>query len=361
MRLPVSALLVLIAACVAVGAFVGPYLPSDKVASMLGNAPAQATPSREAPDPIVVETALAAAGNVVASVSSVGTLQANQSVEIQPEIEGKVASVGFKEGDRVRKGDQLIELDRAILAAELARANATLNFAETEYRRANTLAGQGVGTGRAKEEAASALKIAEANAALAEARLQKTIIVAPFDGIVGLSDVTIGRFLHVGDRIVNLESIDPLKVDFRVPEVFLASLKVGQKISMTVDAFPGQSFIGEVYAIDPLVDVNGRAVKLRARVANPDGHLRPGLFARISLTLDEHDGACLVPESALFPQGGDQFVYVVREGKAHRVKVRLGERSAGEVEILEGVSIGEEVVTSGQLKLFDGAAVAIRK
>jgi len=311
--------------------------------------------------PISIDVAAVTTGAVTTKINSVGSLLADKSVTIQPEIAGIVAHVGFSEGSKVQANDILIELDSTILSAELARAEATLALQQQNYSRALTLAAQGSGTTRARDEATAALSTARAELQLSKARLEKATIRAPFAGIVGLSTVTPGRFVAVGERIVNLESINPIKVDFRIPENFLSQLKIGQTIAVTVDAFPNAAFQGTVYAMDPLVDVNGRAVKLRARIANEDGGLKPGLFARVALTLQERPNAMLVPEAALMPQGNDQFVYRVQDNKVRMVKIRTGERRDAQVEVLEGLAVGDLVAVAGQQKLFEGAAVKIEK
>ncbi len=356
-------LLILLAAVAGAAAFgvQAGYVDIEAIRAAFASRKSEA-PAARAPktDPVAVEVATVTAGRMTTRITALGTLQADQSVVIQPEIAGKVVRVGFREGERVKAGTVLIELDRSILAAEQQQAKAALELAELNYRRADTLSKQGIGTTRSRDEAVSAYQTAVAENELTKARLQKTTITAPFDGMVGLSDVTVGRFLNVGDRIVNLEAIDPLKVDFRVPELFLPALRIGQAVSITIDAYPGRSFEGKVYAIDPLVDVNGRAVKLRARVGNTDGALKPGLFARVELTTDAREEATLVPEAALIPQGQDRFVYRVDGDKVSYVKVTLGERRAGVAEIRSGLKPGDRVVTAGQLKLFDGAPVDIR-
>jgi membrane fusion protein, multidrug efflux system len=332
----------------------------ELVAERTGVPAKAAVPAKLASKPISVEVVAVKLGPISTKVSALGTLQASQSVVIQPEIAGKVTKVGFREGDRVKAGSVLIELDRSILAAEMEQAKTSLELADGNYKRTETLSKQGSATVRSRDEASAAYQNARSSVELARARLQKSTILAPFDGVVGLSDVTIGRYLGVGDRIVNLEAIDPLKVDFRVPELFLGSLRIGQPVAISVDAFPSKPFRGEVYAIDPLVDVEGRAVRLRARVANPDAVLRPGLFARVQLTIDQRQNAMLLPESALVPQGLDRFVYRVVDGAVSFTKVDVGERSAGQVEITGGVKPGDAIVTAGQLKLFDGATVDVR-
>ncbi len=319
-----------------------------------------ATPTPGAPQAaIVVEVAPVRRDRISSRVAAIGTLHADQSVVIQPEIPGKVTRVGFREGDRVQAGSVLIELDRSILAAELEQARTARVLAEANYRRADALARQGSGTPRARDEAAAAFETTGASVELMIARLAKAKILAPFDGVVGLSDVTVGRLLAIGERIVNLERIDPLKVDFRVPETFLGAVKVGQTIALSVDAFHDRTFEGQVYAIDPLVDVNGRAIRLRARLPNGDLTLRPGLFARVQLVVDVREDAMIVPEGVIVPQGQNRFVYRVEAGRARWTKVTVGERRAGEIEIREGLKPGDVVVTAGQLKLFDGAQVEI--
>lgn len=356
-------LLAILALAVGAGAVWSDRIDIAALRDLVGRQSAATPPPANLPkkaEKIAVEVAPVKVAAVSTSVSALGTLQANQSVTIQPEIAGKVVKVGFKEGDGVKAGTILIELDRSILAAEAEQAKTTLELAEINYRRADVLAKQGIGTARSRDEAVAAYSNAQTALELARARLQKTTIVAPFDGVVGLSNITVGRYLAVGDRIVNLESIDPVKVDFRVPELFLPAVSVGQKVEVTVDAFPSRSFTGEVYAIDPLVDVEGRAVSLRARIPNPDGALRPGLFARVRLTIDQRPNAMLIPETALVPQGTDRYVYRVNDGAVTYVKVTTGERRAGEVEITDGLSPGDIVVTAGQLKLYDGAEVRIQ-
>ncbi len=329
------------------------------VQTLLGTRPPAAATPAPAAAPVSVDVAHVTTGSVSTVINAVGSLLADKSITVQPEIAGIVSKVGFSEGTRVEADHVLIQLDSTILAAELDRAEAALALSQQNYSRAQTLAAQGSGTTRARDEAAAALSTARAELQLAKARLDKATIRAPFAGIVGLSNVTPGRFVAAGERIVNLESINPIKVDFRIPENFLSQLQIGQIIAVTVDAFPNAAFQGTVYAMDPLVDVNGRAVRLRARIDNEDGGLKPGLFARVTLTLEERPNAMLVPEAALVPQGNDQYVYRVAGDKVDYVKIRIGERRSAQVEVLEGLSVGDVVVVAGQVKLFNGARIKI--
>jgi membrane fusion protein (multidrug efflux system) len=195
--------------------------------------------------------------------------------------------------------------------------------------------------------------------------LSKKTLVAPFDAIAGLRRTSPGDYVSDGDDIVNLEKIQPLKVDFRVPELFLPNLRVGRSISVRLDAFPEQAFAGRILAINPLVDAGGRAVVIRAQVANEDGALRPGLFARVTLSLSEQADALFMPEAALVPEAGRQYVFRFepgaegQPGKAVRVAVETGMRLPGEVQVKSGLAAGDRVVTAGVLKIRDGSPVVL--
>ncbi len=168
-----------------------------------------------------------------------------------------------------------------------------------------------------------------------------------------------GDYVKEGADIVNLESIDPLKVDFRVPEIYLRQVKVGQSLEVQLDALPGRTFEGKVFALNPLVDAAGRSIVIRAIVRNPDTSLRPGMFARVRLITKDEQNALVVPEQAIVPQGDDQFVYRVADGSANRVKIDVGQRRDGMVEVVRGLDANDMIVTAGQLKIRDGAAVTI--
>ncbi|MSP68486.1 MAG: efflux RND transporter periplasmic adaptor subunit [Alphaproteobacteria bacterium] len=309
--------------------------------------------------PIPVEAAKATVDTISQEIAAVGTLQSNESVVVQPEIAGRVARLMFKEGEKIAAGAPLVELDQTILKAELAQARAELTLSEANAARTDTLFRQGTATARARDEAIAKLEADQARIALARAKLEKGTILAPFAGVLGLRNISVGQYVGPGDRIVNLESIDPLKVDFRVPEIFHAALKRGQTLRISVDARPNDSFDGIVYAIDPLVDQNGRAVRLRATVPNPKDMLAPGMFARIILVVGVRENAVLVPETAIVPVQNDVVIYRIEQGKAIATKVRTGLRKPGFVEILEGIAPNTVVVTAGQIRLRDGAPVEI--
>jgi membrane fusion protein, multidrug efflux system len=205
--------------------------------------------------------------------------------------------------------------------------------------------------------AAANLQAAVAALALSQARLEKTRILAPFAGTAGLRRVSPGDYVGTGQDLVNLEAMTTMKVDFRVDQTALPALRVGQSLQVEIDAWPGERFDAEVYAIDPRVADSTRSIALRARMANPDGRLRPGQFARVRLTVERRQDAIVIPEQAVFPRGEQQFVFVVADGRAQLRAVRLGQRVPGSTEIVDGLQVGEAVVVAGVQLLSDGRPV----
>jgi membrane fusion protein (multidrug efflux system) len=314
-------------------------------------------PSGVAAMAVPVETAAVQVGPIQRRLTAVGSLRSNESVILRPEIAGRIVEFRFEEGERVEKGQPLVLLDDSVWRTAVAQAQAALELSQANYERAVDLLQRKAGTTKARDEAFAQMRVDQAVLELARARLDKSVITAPFEGVVGLRKVSVGDFVDVGQDMVNLEQIDPLKADFRVAEIYLGAVRPGQRIELAVDAFPGETFAGEVYAIDPLIDESGRSIVLRARLPNAEGRLRPGLFARVTLVLNERDDALQIPEQALVPQGQDQFVFRVVDGKAMLTKVQVGIRREGMVEIVSGLGPEDEVVTAGQLKIRDGAPV----
>jgi len=336
-----------------------PGAPGKSAAAAAGGAASTGKgPGGPAPA-VMVEAITAATSPMPQTITAVGSLRSDESVTVRPEVAGRVVAIGFQEGRPVAKGSTLVKLDPAVNEAEVQQAKANLTLAKSKYERAIDLQKQGFISGQAKDEAENNLKVAEAAEALAAARLAKTEIRAPFSGIIGLRSVSIGDYVKEGQDLVNLEAVDPLKVDFRLPEVYLKQVQVGQTLQVSLDALPGRDYQGKVFAINPLVDAAGRAIVIRAQVSNADTALRPGMFARVRLlTKDERD-ALVLPEQALVPQGEEQYVFRVVNGKAARTKVEVGQRRDGRVEIVKGVAPGETIVTAGQLKIRDGVAVTL--
>lgn len=319
-------------------------------------APAGVAPPSPA---IPVEVASATTEELVLSIPAVGTLRSNESVQVSPEIAGRIVELEAEEGAAVAAGDPIATLDQSIYQAQIAEVQARITLSESNFERARELLARQAGTQRALDEAEAQLKADRADLQVAQALLDKTIVRAPFDGVLGLRRVSVGQYVDAGDVIVNLESIDPLKVDFRVPEIYFRQTTVDQAISVTVDALSDEPVQGAVYAIDPLVDENGRSLVLRARIPNDDGRLRPGLFARIELIYDRRAGALMVPEAALVPIGRNSYVYRIEDNHATLVQIEIGQRLRGRIEVTSGLAAGDVVVTAGQLRLYDGAEVTI--
>ncbi|MCL1860794.1 MAG: efflux RND transporter periplasmic adaptor subunit [Proteobacteria bacterium] len=318
------------------------------------------TVSRPAQQVTQVEVAKVTVREIADDVSAVGTLVSNGSVILRPEVAGRVAVIRFRDGMAVRKGDVLVELDAAVQSAEARQAQAELSLAKANADRVEDLFARQFVSGSARDEAVSRLEVARANVALAQARLERTRIRAPFDGIVGIRKVNVGDYVRDGDALINIEDIAVLKLDFRLPELYLSRVRPGQELEVTSDVMPNMVFPAQVEAIDPLVDAEGRAVLLRARLANDEGRLRPGVFARVRLIVERRDNVMLIPESALIPAPGQtQYVFRVNEGIARQVGVRIGMRRTAEIEIVEGLAPGDLVVAAGQFKLRDGAPVAV--
>ncbi|MCP1336471.1 efflux RND transporter periplasmic adaptor subunit [Futiania mangrovi] len=291
-------------------------------------------------------------------VDVVGSLLANETVIVRPEIAGRITAISFEEGQRVAKGDLLFTLDDSIYAAELEQDEAALLLSQRTFDRARELLQRGAGTARSRDEAVSQLEVDRAGVELARARLEKTRLRAPFEGIVGLRRVSVGAYVTPGQDLVDIADIDPIKVEFRVPERYSAQLREGLEVEIIVDALQGRTFSGSVYALSPVADVEGRSIAMRARIPNAESLLRPGLFSRVRLVLDTRENVVSVPEQAIVTRADGRYVYRVTAGQTVEfVKVRLGVRQPGWVEIVEGIAPGETVVTAGQLKLRPGDKV----
>ncbi len=329
--------------------------PSD--ASKTATAPAASTPGSG--PAVSVEAIKVERLALPQGITAVGSLRSDESITLRPEVAGRISAIQFREGERVAKGAPLVKLDPSVTQAELQQAQANMVLAKAKYDRAIDLQGKGFISGQARDEAENNLKVGEAALALARAKLAKLSIEAPFSGIIGLRSVSVGDYVKEGADMVNLEAIDPLKVDFRVPEIYLSQIRVGQSLQMTLDAMPGKTYEGKVFAINPLVDTAGRAVVIRAQVRNQDTTLRPGMFARVRLLTHETKEALVVPEQAIVPQGDEWFVYRVVDGKAQRAKVEIGQRRDGKAEVMKGLRDGDVVVTAGQLKIRDGVPVQV--
>jgi membrane fusion protein (multidrug efflux system) len=309
--------------------------------------------------PVPVEVVQLAPQRVVEELQAVGTMRANQSVVLRPEVTGRVAAIGFRDGQYVKKGQLLVGLDAALNEAEVAQAKAELELANANLKRTADLASKNFVSSSAQDTAESNVTVLAARLQLAQARLSKMRIVAPFDGVVGLRAISIGDVVKDGTDLVNVEDIGRLKVDFRLPERTFTQLKVGQAVEVTTDAVPGALYKGRVDAINPRIESGGRSLEVRAELPNTDGKLRPGMFARVRVIVGDRAEALLVPEEAIVPQGDNFFVFRVVDDKAQRVPVKLGVRREGQVELLDNVKPGDRVVTAGVRVQRDGQPVRV--
>lgn len=290
---------------------------------------------------------------------AVGSLRADESVMIRPEIAGRVGRIAFAEGARVKRGELLVALDDAEYRALVASSASQARLDAQRLARAEDLFKKKFISSQALDEARSNWARALAKQREDEAKLAKTLVHAPFPGVVGLRQVSEGAYVAAGTDIARLDKIDVIKLDFRVPEITLSRLAAGQSLRVAVDAYPDAQFSGQIYAIEPAIDEQTRTVLVRARVGNPELQLRPGMFARVNLQLGVREQAVWVPEEAIVPRGRDSFVFRVVNAKAEEVRVRTGARKVGEVEIIEGVTAGDLVVTEGNHRLRPGATVAV--
>lgn len=295
-------------------------------------------------------------------LQTVGSLRADESVVVRPEVAGRISRIHFTEGGRVAAGQPLFTLDGSLAQASLNEASANLENSRRAAGRAGELVDEKLIARADFDTARAALGVDQARVASARTALSKMTLRAPFSGQIGLREVSVGEVVNAGQDLVTLVRMDPMEVDFSVPEAAIAQLRNGQTVVVSVDAYPGEEFTGEVVAIDPVVDPNSRSAKLRAQIPNPDARLRPGQFAQLRInTGSGRADALLVPEQALMQDGATRFVYTVVDGKAKKTVVRTGTRVPGKFQVLEGLKPGDVVITAGQGKpmMQDGMPVAV--
>lgn len=342
------------------GALLAAALVSAQAQEKGARAGGDAKPAAGKPvPPMPVRAQAARVGPAVDDASAVGSLRADEAIVIRPEIAGRIERIAFGEGQAVRKGDLLVQIDAAELRAVLASSSAQATLEAQRLERAEDLFRKKFISEQGLDEARSNHARARAKQREDEARLAKATVRAPFSGVAGLRQVSEGAYLAAGTDIARLEKIDQLKLDFRLPEVFVGRLKPGQALRVAVDAFPGAAFKGAIFAIEPGLDEQTRTVLVRARVENTGLKLRPGMFARVVLQLGTRAEAVWAPEQSIVPRGRDNFLFRIVDGKAEQVKVQLGVRTVGEVEILKGINAGDLVVTEGAERIRPGSPVAV--
>ncbi len=308
--------------------------------------------------PAAVETARATASQLSDDVSAIGTLLADETVAIAPETSGRVAKITFEDGAKVEKGTALFQFDPDLARSDLAEAKARLQLAEASYARNQKLRQSGNVAQSAYDEALSARDVARAAVEAAQVRLDKLTISAPFSGTLGFRNVSEGAYVTAGTPLVQLDKTDRLQVSFSVPELQQQVVEAASRVTFTADALPDQLFTADISALDPAIDVNGRALKVRAQVDNGQGRLRPGLLVRVLVRGAERE-AVMVPEAAILQRAQGAIVFTLSGDTASEVKVKLGKRVDGKVEVREGLSAGDVVVTAGNAQLANGAKVEV--
>ena len=308
--------------------------------------------------PAFVSLAAVRSERISQKLEALGNARANESVDVTSKSSNIVTAVRFRDGEKVNRGQVLVQLDDAQARADVAAADAALTESQAQFNRSRELLNTQALSKSQFDQLEATLKANRARLAAANARLEDTVIRAPFSGHVGLRRVSVGSLINPGTVITTLDDTSVIKLDFAVPENFLASLRRGLAVRATAPAFPGRNFTGTVSSIDSRVDVSTRAVIVRALLSNEDGALKPGMFLNVSLANDDRE-ALVIPEEALTPEAERQYVFVVDGNKAQRREVQIGMRRPGFVEVVSGVNAGEKVVIEGTQKVRDGGAVRV--
>ena len=322
------------------------------------------------PPPTAVETYKAATEAMPRYFESIGTVVAVHQVTVSPQVEGRISALKFESGDTVKQGAVLVQLDDSTERADLASFQAQMRLAQANLARARQLASKQFGSRQDVDVQQSELDQANAGIAKTLAQIDYKLIRAPFDGVLGIRQVNLGQYLAAGAAIVTLTDLDHLYVDFTLPEQDRSQLSVGQAIEIRADAFPQRVFQASIQSMDPQVDPNMRAVKVRAALANPDHALQPGMYGKVRVVLPPEPNVVTIPEPAIDYTVYGESVYLVKEAKekdkdgkpqytAEQTFVTSGAHNNGKVGIVKGIQAGDVVVVGGQLKLHNGAPVSV--
>jgi membrane fusion protein, multidrug efflux system len=294
--------------------------------------------------------------SISVGIEALGTANANEAVDVSSKTSNIVTAIHFNDGQPVRAGDVLVELDRAQASAELAGATADYTESVSSFNRSRDLVATAALSKAQHEQLEATMKANEARVAAARAKVADTYIRAPFSGRVGLRRVSLGKLINPGTVITTLDDTSSIKVDFSVPDIYVSSLREGLQLVARSTAWPGRDFAGRVTSVDSRIDPVTRAVTVRALLPNKDSALKPGMYLTVVLAREQRQ-ALLIPEEALVPEQARQFVYVVANGRVNKREVQIGRRAPGRVEVAQGLEEGERVVTEGTLKLREGTPV----
>jgi membrane fusion protein (multidrug efflux system) len=318
------------------------------------NGPGAAAPA------IPVEVAVAQRDTVIDAIAATGQVEAVQSIELRPEVEGRLVDILVKEGTTVPRGAALFRIDDAELKAQVARAEADRDLAQQSLQRTRELQAQRASSQADLERAEATFRSSDASLDLLKVRLDRTTVRAPFGGVMGQRFVSLGDYITSSTKLATLQTVDPQRAVFQVPERYATALKRDQRITFQVAALQDRQFEGRVDFVDPVVQLPGRTITVKAVVANPRGELQPGMFVEVRLETARRPDAVVIPEEAILSLQQESFAWVVVDGKASRRVVALGVRTPGFVEVTDGVRAGEEVVVGGVEKMAEGAPVATK-
>ncbi len=343
---PINAALLILAA-----------LAACKKAESAGGGPASGGGPGGGPPAMPVEAAAARSDTVVDAILATGQIEALQSIELRPDVEGRLVQILVREGSLVTRGMPLFKIDDAELKAQVAQVTAERDLARQSLTRTRDLLAQKASSQAELERAEATMRGSEAQLQLLKVRLDRTLVRAPFAGVMGQRSVSLGDYVTSDTRLAALQTVSPQRASFQVPERYAEQLKAGQRVTFRVASLPGREFTGNVDFVDPIVQLPGRTILVKARVPNPRRELQAGMFIEARLATAVRPNAVVIPEDAVLPLQGTNFVWVVTDGKATRRQVELGVRTPGFVEVKSGVENNEQVVVGGQERLAEGAPV----
>lgn len=313
-----------------------------------------------APKTIWVQALKVSESTFPLEANAIGTLVA-RSVEISPEVAGHVRKIYFQDGTFVKQDTPLIQLDDDMYQAKHKSSQALLAYSENDYKRKSLLIKQGAITKQAVDQADSDLKEKTANAQESAVMVNKMRLLAPFDGVVGKGKVNLGDYVTTGQGIVMLTDTKHLRIEYNVPEKFLPSLKTGQEVKITSATYPGKIFTGKVTFISPTISIENRSVSLYADVANDKNELAAGMFVNVNQSLGTELKVVMIPARSLVPVLDGEQVFKVVDGKAYATSVQIGKRTKEYVQIMQGLSPGDFVITDGQFKVKNGMPVEVKE
>ncbi len=325
-----------------------------------GKAGGDEGPGGGAPPAMLVEAAAARSDTVIDAIQATGQIEALQSIDLKPDVEGRLVRILVREGASIDRGTPLFKIDDAELKAQVAQIEADRDLARQSLTRTRDLLQQKASSQAELERAEATLRSNQAQLERLSVRLDRTLVRAPFAGVVGQRFVSLGDYVNTDTRLAALQTVTPQRASFQVPERYADQLKLGQKVNFRVAALPGREFSGSVDFVDPIVQLPGRTITVKARVPNPRRELQSGMFIEARLATAVRPNAVVIPEDAILPLQGSNFVWIVNAGKASRRQVELGVRTPGFVEIRNGVQRNQQVVVGGQERLAEGAPVQIK-